>query len=198
MFHWSRVAIIAGVFSAAVASTHAFAREDSEAIDASELTEAQAIIAIMFRADKRDAMMHDLMTEMAGQFAASVQLDSIEDAGIRAIMESYMANLPDALQPLVSEHLPNLLDATAVAYVHRYSLAELQDIRAFAETPSGGHYLSSATALVGDPAVAAANGDYLRRVQELNQQMTSGLRQQIIDYLQTHPDAAAAVRARAS
>lgn len=195
---WSRKAVIAGLLAALAVAAPALAREDSEVIDPIELIEAQAVIAIMFPPEKREDMMHDLMSEMSSQFSASLQLNSIEDTGVRSIMEDYLAGLPDALLPLVSEHLPNLLNATAIAYVHRYSLAELRDIRAFAETPSGSHYLSSATALVGDPAVAAANADYLGRVQELNQQLLSGLRQQIVDYLQSHPEAAAAVRSRPS
>jgi hypothetical protein len=142
-------------------------------------------------------MMHSLMTELTSQIAASVQLDAVADAGVRSILETYLANTPEMLQPAVRDHLPNLLNATTIAYVHRFTLAELQDIRAFAETPSGRRYLSSSTALVADPAVAAANSEYFARVQALSQDMAGRLRQQIIDYLRTHPDAAAAMRSQA-
>lgn len=173
------------------------AREAEEVLDPAEMTEARAIIDVMFPPDKRDEMMHSLMTELTSQIAASVQLDAVADAGVRSILETYLANTPEMLQPAVRDHLPNLLSATTIAYVHRFTLAELQDIRAFAETPSGRRYLSSSTALVADPAVAAANSEYFARVQALSQDMAGRLRQQIIDYLRTHPDAAAAMRSQA-
>lgn len=179
-----------------VAPASAATRQADEVLDPAELTEAREIIDIMFPPEKRDEMMHDLMTEMTNQFAASVQLDAITDAGVRSILQTYLDNIPEMLRPTVQDHLPNLLSATAVAYVHRFSLAELQDIHAFARTPSGRRYLSSSTSLVADPAVAAANSEYFARVQELNQQMAARLRQQIMDYLQSHPDAAQAMRSQ--
>ncbi len=198
MFVWGRKAVVAGLLAALVASAPAMAREDSEVIDPVELAEAQAIIAIMFPPDKRENMMHDLMTELLSQITQSIQMDRIEDPGLRSILEEYLTGLPDAFRPLVNEHLPVLLDAMAIAYVHNYSLVELQDIRAFAETPSGHHYLSSATSLMSDPAIAAVNADYFRRVQQFNQQMAARLRQQIADYLQAHPEAAPAARSQPS
>ncbi|MXO71711.1 hypothetical protein [Alteraurantiacibacter buctensis] len=168
----------------------ATARDASASLDPQEMAEARAIIDVMFPPEKREEMMQDMMAEMVSQFAASIRLETIEDAGLRAILENYMANIPEMLRPTVNDHLPNLLGATAVAYVNRFTLAELQDIHAFARTPSGRRYLSSATSLVGDPAVAATNSEYFGQVQELNRQMSGRLRQQVADYLASHPEAA--------
>ena len=164
----------------------AAAREEAAQPDPAEMGEAQAIIEVMFPTAKREEQMRGLLTEMTSQFAASIDMSRFEEPGIRAILEDYMADIPDQLMPLVSDHLPRMTRAMAIAYVNEFTLSELQDIRRFAETPSGSRYLSRSTALVGDPALAAVNTEYLGQVQALNRQLVSNLQQRLRDYVASH------------
>ncbi len=171
----------AGVLLALVVP--AAAREDAAAADQAEMAEAQAIIEVMFPAAKRDEQMREMITAMTSQFTAAIDMSRITDAGMRAILEDYLAEIPDRLMPLVNDHLPRMSQAMAVAYVNEFTLEELRDIHNFASTPSGGRFLFRSSALIGDPAIAAANTEYLARVQQLNGQMVAGLQQRLRDYV---------------
>lgn len=145
---------------------------------------------IMFPPEEREATMQRLLSDISRQFTASVDMDSLTDPGLRSIIDNYLAGLPDQLMPLVSQHLPQIMEATAVAYTNEFTLEELQDIHDFARTPSGARYLSRSTALVGDPAVAEVNTQYFRELQALNQELVAQLRADIGSYLVANPEVA--------
>ena len=67
-------------------------------------------------------------------------------------------------------------------------LMRRENIRAFAESPVGGHYLSRSSALLGDPAVAAANTAYFTDIAALAQQERQKLQAELTDYLTAHPE----------
>lgn len=158
---------------------------------ADEMAEARAIIAVMFPPQARDAQMRDLMTAMSKQvrdgFGATLQTG---DPGLTALLDAYLARLPDTLMPLTRKHFPQILEATASAYTREFSLAELQELRRFSATPTGTHYLSRATALIADPAVASANTRYFTELQSIQKVETEKLKAEIIGYLEKHPELA--------
>jgi hypothetical protein len=160
--------------------------------DAAELTEARAIVAVIFPPAERDAMMKTLMQQIVEQVEAATPLDidALGDPGLTRLIADYRAGTMDQLMPLVKAHLPKILEATAVAYTHEFGLAELREIHAFAETPAGRHYLSRSTALVGDPAVAEANTAYFRQVQTLTLARQAHLKAQLVAYVKDHPEVA--------
>mgnify|MGYP000482219650 CR=1 FL=1 len=65
MSFWNHKAVVAGLLAGLAVSAPALARDESSVVDPVEMTEAEAIIAIMFPPDKRDEMMHDLMTDLS-------------------------------------------------------------------------------------------------------------------------------------
>ncbi len=181
----ARQAVLAATLALVVLPAPVTAQESEPG---AEMAEARAIMKIMFPPEEREATMQRLMTDISDQFAASVDMDSYTDPGLRSIMEGYLAGLPAQLMPLVSQHLPRMMEATAVAYTREFTLEELKDIHAFAMTPSGARYLSRSAALVGDPAVAEVNTQYFRELQALNQGLVAQLRQDIVAYLEAHPE----------
>ena len=94
--------------------------------------------------------------------------------------------------------LPMIFEASAQAYVHAFTLAELKDVHAFAATPSGSHYLSKSMALLGDPAVVAANTAYMSEIQGMQAQLGADLKTKIFAYLNAHPDVAKQIRAKST
>jgi hypothetical protein len=160
--------------------------------DAAELAEARAIVAVIYPPADRDAMMRTMLEQFAGQVRQSVPLDvaAFGDPGLSAIVEKFQDNVVGLVMPTVQAHLPKIIEATAVAYTHEFDLAELRDIRAFAETPAGRRYLSRQTALVGDPAVAEVNTAYLRDIQLLAASKQAEFREELLAYFAKHPEVA--------
>lgn len=120
-----------------------------------------------------------------------MKVDSVPDAGLRKMLNDQFDAMPGLLMPTVREYLPQILDATALAYTHEYSLDELRHIRAFAETPAGSRYLQTSMKLLGDPAVAKVNEAYLEAIQKVQLAERERMQAEIVDYLKKHPDVAA-------
>lgn len=160
----------------------------AEVPDPAELAEATAIIEIMFPLEEREATFKSLIGDVMGQFMQASTLPEIDDPGLKGIFQDYLAALPDRLMPVVQTHLPRILDATAISYTREFSLEELRDIHAFALTPAGKHYLSRSSALLGDPAVAAANTAYMVDIQAYAQESKGELIQALTAYVEEHPE----------
>lgn len=154
-----------------------------------ELVEAMAIMEVMFPAEIREETMLSVATSMGGQAAEGMMQGPIfEEPGIKAIVEKFLSDLPETMRPAISKHLPGMIEATAVAYTREFTLEELQDIRAFADTPSGTRYFSSVQNLLNDPVVAEANTAFFQDVSVISQQQSQAVQQEVIEYLQANPD----------
>jgi len=81
------------------------------------------------------------------------------------------------------------------AYTREFSLAELKDIHAFAQTPAGTHYFSRTTAILGDPAVAEVNTEMMAEGQAMTQAKIAAFKPKLLDYLKAHPDVASKLQA---
>lgn len=160
-----------------------------QAVDALRLAVAREVVALAWPPEQREAMMHKLMTAMTSQFKASVRLETITDPGLKKIMEDYFDSIPTFLQPSVSDFLPKQMDAIAHAYARKFTLVELQDVRTFAQTPSGSRFLHESMDVMSDPDVAAANTAYFKDITMLSQSVADDLKTKIEAYLKDHPEA---------
>jgi len=171
-------------------ATPALAQSDNYAPPADELAEAMAIMEVIFPPATREQDMINTATTMGNQMAASMMTGPIfEEPGIRAIMDEFLGTLPEIMRPLITKHLPSMIKSTAIAYTREFTLEELQDIRAFASTPSGGRYFSSVQSLLSDPAVARANEEFFAEVNASQLVEVEKLQGQVIEFLQNNPDA---------
>lgn len=187
-----RKTVIASLIALATpVCVHAQAAQSPEAPASQDakMQEARAIIAVMFPPEQRDQKMHGMMVAMIGQMRGSLmQLERINDPGLDAIVNQYVDALPDELMPITRKYFPSILEATAQAYAHEFSLDELKQIHAFAETPAGAHYFDKAPTLLSDPAIAQANEQYLSAVQTSMEPLGQKLRKKIGAYIKAHPD----------
>jgi hypothetical protein len=158
--------------------------------DPAELAEARAVIDIMYPAAERGKIFDELLTSFNDQIRTSVPLDALQDDGLKAIVDEVLSGLPARQSPLMQKHTPALLEAMAVAYVNEFTLAELKDIRAFATTPSGGRYLSRATYLIGDPAVAEVNTAIMTESFAFADTVRGEQQHKVLAYLTEHPEVA--------
>jgi hypothetical protein len=180
--------LIASMPAAAAAQAQPAAAAQPD--DPAKLAEANAIVNTIFPPQNRQQMVKNLLNQFNSQFGAALPsaFESLHDAGLNAIMDKFRASVPDAVAPIAEKHLPQIIDAMATAYTHEFSLAELKDIRAFAQTPAGAHYLSKSTQLMGDPAIAAANKAYLTDVVTVAKSKQTELKSEVLAYLKAHPD----------
>lgn len=169
----------------------ATATDSTRDSDAMALEQAQAIVGIMFPPETREQTFAKTIDDMLGQFRRAMKVDSVPDAGLRKILNEQLDAMPRLLMPTVREYLPQILNATALAYTHEYSLDELRHIRAFAETPAGSRYLQTSMKLLGDPAVAKVNEAYLAAIQKIQLAERDRMQAEISDYLKKNPDVTA-------
>ncbi|MEO1968003.1 MAG: DUF2059 domain-containing protein [Sphingomonadaceae bacterium] len=192
---FGKTILAALIATAAPVAVHAQTAPAS-ASQSAKLHEAQAIIAVMFPPAERDQKMHNMLTSIIDQMKGSMgRLENVDDPGLKAIVDRFIDSVPNKLMPTVRKYFPSMLEAQAEAYTHEFSLEELKQIHAFAETPAGKHYFGKMTDLLKDPAVAKANERYFDALQGLQQQEAMNLRKEIMAYLKAHPDVAKKLQA---
>ncbi len=174
----------------AAETTSTASSSPSLAVDPERLAISEQIIEIAFPPAERETRTHSLVSTMRDQFTASVDLNTVEDPGLRKIFEDYFASIPDALKPAVNAFIPKQMNAVAHAYARLFTKAELEDVLAFAKTPHGATFMQHSMDVMSDPEVAAANTAYMKDVMALTQTMTADLKAKITAYMKEHPEAA--------
>lgn len=167
-----------------------FAQDEAYVPPAEELTEARMIIDAMFPADKREQILIDMGTTMAGQAVSGLMAGPVfEEPGIRAIIEEFVVtDLPGTFKTLFAKHMPQIFEATAVAYTREFTLEELRDISAFARTPSGRRYFISLPKLQSDPLVAAATQAMFADLAPVQKTVGERVGKQVEEYLIANPE----------
>lgn len=165
------------------------AQDDTYVPPADELALAKVIIETMFPADRREQMILDISANMAKQASEGFMQGPIfEEPGIRAVLDRSIADLPNTLRPVFSAHMPKIFEATAIAYTRQFTLEELQDISAFAQTPSGQRYFRSLQLLLSDPAVAKANQGMFEAGAPVIKAKQERLKAELVNYLEANPE----------
>ena len=142
------------------------------------------------RREITDVLMHSMMEQMRNS-----PLARASDPGLRQLVGSYVAKMPDRLQPVNDKHLPLIMDAMVRAYVQEFSTDELKQIAAFGKTPAGAHYLRRSIGILSEPTVANANQAYFQEAGQVAQASTPE-RAAVEDYLKKHPEVARQLQAQ--
>jgi sugar phosphate isomerase/epimerase len=180
---------LAGLFHLAAPGSLA-AQDEPSAPPADELAEARVIIEAMLPPDKREQILLDLASTVAKQASAGFMSGPLfEEPGIKAIVDRFLVDLPMVYRPLFAEHMPKILEATAIAYTREFTFEELRDIAAFARTPSGQRYFLRIQALQSDPDVAAASSAMFTDLAPIAKAAGLKLGQEAEAYLNANPEA---------
>ena len=180
---------LATALSAFALAAPALAQEAPYTPPEDELVEARAIMNAMFPPETREESMLEIMESMGRQVADGMMQGPVfQEPGIKAIMDEFIAELPVVMRPMVAEYLPQMIESTAIAYTREFTLEELQDISAFAATPSGKRYFGNVQSLLNDPAVAEANQAFFAKVGTVQQAEAVKLSQKVQQYLQDNPE----------
>lgn len=159
---------------------------DAATLDPASLALARDIVAKIIPADRRQEMFKKLMSDLMQQLLSARSSD-ITDPGVQAIVDKHLADFRDQALPILEKHMPKLLEAIAHAYVREFSVDELRQIDAFADSAAGTHYLSRSADLLGDREVAQANREYAAEVYTLEPAMKASLANDLADYFKAHP-----------
>ncbi len=156
---------------------------DDQGPEREALDLARGIIKVAFPENQSATMMERLLTGLLEQLTNARDPQADLTPELKALIEGKMKEIPARIMPLISEHLPRMHEASACAYSRMYSIEELRDISGFAHSPSGSHFLSTSTDVLIDPAVAAANEDYLRNLNVLSEEIKNELIHDILKLL---------------
>lgn len=166
----------------------------AQASDPAKLAEAHAILDVMLPADRRETTFEKLQTDVFAQMMPKLAA-WMQDPGVKKILDDFIADAKVKQRAVIMKHMPEQLDAMATAYAHRFTLAELKDIDAFAHTPSGRHYLSESLSFMGDPAVAKANTAAMADIRSVTEALLPDFKAKLIAYVEAHPEVQAKIKA---
>jgi hypothetical protein len=130
--------------------------------DAARLAAAQALIEQIMPADRREAMIEQMVRPMIANAR-----EAMANAPMFADMTRDNPKLASAMNGFMDEEfersiattkaaMPALFDAMARAYARRFTLDQMRDIGDFFKTPSGRIYVETAPTIMSDPDVMAA------------------------------------------
>jgi hypothetical protein len=153
--------LLLAIATPAMAVAQAPVEAPAAAPDPARVAAARALVDVMMPPATREQMLRDMMAPMLAnlrrgisqnpQFVAA--LDS--DPRLRALFDGFMAKQEQRTTAMMQDSLPGMLPAMANAYARRFDLAQLKEIRAFFETPTGRAYMQGSVTIMSDPDVAA-------------------------------------------
>lgn len=130
--------------------------ETTPATDPVALDLARQIINIASPpATRNDQITTMFRTIGTRSMAAVKQRFDFGDPEMQKIFDRHMDRTFNLTTDLIGKHMPAIFDAMAVAYAKRFSVPELRQILAFAQSPTGTKYLQSGFEIAQDPGVVA-------------------------------------------
>lgn len=126
------------------------------------LAAAQALIEQIMPADRREAMIEQMVRPMLANAR-----EAMANAPMFADMARDNPKLASSMNGFMDEEfersiattkaaMPALFEAMARAYARRFTLDQMRDIGNFFQTPSGRVYVETAPTIMADPDVMAA------------------------------------------
>lgn len=170
----------------AVASTAEPAPEAP--LDPASLELSRGIIGKIIPPERQKAMFATVLDSMTKQ-ATDPLLDEFDDPAMIEILNRHLDTYKAQALVILDRQMPNLLEAFARAYTREFSIDELRELSAFANSPTGEHYLSRSAALLSDPDFAKANSAYIAEIYTLLPDLTKGIKDDIDAYYAEHPEA---------
>lgn len=156
---------LAAALLLAVAAPGAGMAQTAPAVQTPEparLAAAKALIAKTMPPERIDSMidqmMRPMMENLRNAMEQSPQMQAVfaSNAKAKAMMDAFVRDEFQHSVALTKESMPMMLDAMERAYARRFTVAQLNDVSAFFDTPSGKLYAEQASTVMTDPDVLAA------------------------------------------
>ena len=190
----SAIALAAGLFMAMPApaqDTPASAFDAAFAPDAAAPADGARLIAeAMFPASgRREAFFGASIEAIQAQMRMNA-VRGIADAGLRKVVEDYIAAIPERLEPVAGKHDAAILAAVAAWLARDFSADELRDIRIFAGTAGGARFIARQAALPDDVEISRLLRAFSADAVAVLAADRAALAEKVRAYIAEHPEAA--------
>ena len=149
------------------ADSAALVRNDGLGVDPARLLRARALVDVIMPPASRttmiDTMMRGMMANLGGVIQTSPQMKALiaNDPRIAAAVERFVTRQQEKSLSMLKSNFPGMLDAVAHAYARRFTDAQMADMDAFFQTPSGRAYIAKSATIMNDPDVARWQRDLM-------------------------------------
>lgn len=191
--HYGLRCALAFALAVMPAARPAYAQDTAAAsdVDPARLAIASDIVAIAFPVETREGIFNGAMDAMLSQMRGTMFASLKNDPGAEHIVSSHVDRFVAKGKTILKGHIPAMMDALAEAYSREFSVSELTELRAFASTPAGRHFLQRSSAVLSDPSFRAANENYMRDLQPQIEKMQTELVEELAVYFKDHQPQAA-------
>lgn len=158
------------------------------------LAAAQALIAKIMPPDRVNEMIDQMMRPMVANLrSAMMQSPGLQEAfdkmpKAKAALDKFVDDEFARSIALTKESMPAMLDAMARAYARRFTTAQIAEIGAFFDTPTGKLYATQAASLMTDPDVLAAQRTMMMKAFEGIQQRAQAMAQKVAEDIAAEQD----------
>lgn len=138
-------------------------------VDPARLSVARALVDTIMPPATRSQMLDGMVRPMLANIQRSIAQDPNftklfdQDSRARGLFETFMQRQTDRSLATMQPLMPGMWEAMARAYARRFSIAQMGEIRAFFETPTGRLYMQQSLTMMGDPDIAAWQADAMRQ-----------------------------------
>ena len=142
---------------------------ETEAIDPVRVATARTLLDVIMPPTKRDGMIDGMLKGMMANLSQlmvnSPKLKAAYEGDSRAgtIFQRYFVRQQQSSVAMLKENFPGMVDAMARAYARRFTTAQMGELRAFFETPTGRLYIDQAATIASDPDVANWQRDLMAK-----------------------------------
>ncbi len=156
---------IAVLLAVSATAAPAFAQESVQA-DTDNQTQrlalARQIIDTSYPEDVRFDLFNDVGQQMNAQAMEAVRTTLFSDAqpGAIEVFEAWQKEVVQEEEAVLRRHIAAIMEAWTQAYASEFTAAELRDILAFVQTPSGLRFMNSQQDVLQNPVFVSANQAY--------------------------------------
>ena len=142
---------------------------ETEAIDPARVATARSLLDVVMPPTKRDgmidSMLKGMMANLSQMMVNSPKLKAAYEGDPRAgtIFQRFFVQQQQSTIAMLKENFPGMVDARARAYARRFTTAQMGELSAFFETPTGRLYIDQAATIASDPDVANWQRDLMTK-----------------------------------
>ena len=139
----------------------------TETIDPARVAAARTLLDVVMPSTKRDGMidgmLKGMMVNLSQMMVNSPKLKAAYEGDPRAgtIFQRFFVQQQQSTIAMLKQNFPGMVDAMARAYARRFTTAQMGELRAFFETPTGRLYIDQAATIASDSDVAAWQRDLM-------------------------------------
>ena len=141
----------------------------AETVDPVRVAAARTLLDVVMPPTKRDgmidSMLKGMMVNLSQMMVNSPKLKAAYEGDPRAgtMFQRFFAQQQQSTIAMLKENFPGMVDAMARAYARRFTTAQMGELRAFFETPTGRIYIDQAATIASDPDVANWQRDLMAK-----------------------------------